>query len=298
MKAVATQFEALFINQVLKSMRASLPKDGLFDSDQTRLYTSLMDEEMSQAFAKRGLGMADQILQQMAATGQIPKESVSNLLSPRQIASGISSYKTIADNHTRRQSVSLLQNESMSAPSAAKTRKDRAGALSATPPNVSATKRSDDTVPSHVRNFTSKMRRHASVASRETGIPAQFMLAQAALETGWGKKQMVGADGKPSYNLFGIKANHNWAGKTVNVLTTEFENGRMVKKVEKFRAYRSYAESFRDYANLMRENPRYRNVVSARDPMSFAYGLQYAGYATDPEYGSKLMRVINTVAQV
>jgi flagellar protein FlgJ len=225
---------------------------------------------------------------------------VSNLLSPRQIASGVNSNQTVAENRSRRQSVSLSQNEETSARPVKGTRKsDIANALSDTPPRTTpASRQTGDTVPSHVKHFTNKMRRHAALASRATGIPASFMLAQAALETGWGRKQMSGSDGQPSYNLFGIKANNNWTGKTVDVLTTEFENGRMVKKVEKFRAYRSYAESFRDYANLMRDNPRYRDVVSARDPMSFAYGLQYAGYATDPEYGSKLLRVINTIAQV
>jgi len=109
-------------------------------------------------------------------------------------------------------------------------------------------------------------------------------------------RQMRYADGSPSYNLFGIKAN-NWTGKTIDVLTSEFENGKMIKKVEKFRAYDSYADSFKDYAKFLSENPRYQHVVYSQDPAAFAYGLQRAGYATDPEYGSKLMRVINRVLQ-
>jgi flagellar protein FlgJ len=141
------------------------------------------------------------------------------------------------------------------------------------------------------------MMSHAQEAAKTTGIPPTFMLAQAALETGWGKKQMLYPDGSPSHNLFGIKAQNGWNGKTVNVLTSEFENGKMIKKVEKFRAYDSYADSFKDYAKLLSENPRYKNVMNAQDPATFAYGLQRAGYATDPEYGDKLVRVINRVSK-
>jgi flagellar protein FlgJ len=144
-----------------------------------------------------------------------------------------------------------------------------------------------------VQAFQDKLASHANEASRTTGIPAKFMLGQAALETGWGKREIRSADGTASHNLFGIKATANWTGKTVEVATTEYVNGVARKKMEKFRAYDSYADSFRDYASLLKNNPRYQNVIAnGKDATAFAQGLQAAGYATDPHYAAKLGRII------
>jgi flagellar protein FlgJ len=124
------------------------------------------------------------------------------------------------------------------------------------------------------------------------------MLGQAALESGWGKREIRAADGTPSHNLFGVKAGANWKGSVVETVTTEYVNGVAQKSVEKFRAYSSYADAFRDYANLLRNNPRYAGVVAQAaqgiDAAGFAQGLQKAGYATDPNYADKLTRVIKT----
>lgn len=147
----------------------------------------------------------------------------------------------------------------------------------------------------------------ARAAEAKTGIPATFMVSQAALETGWGRKEIRHSDGSPSFNLFGIKATGNWKGPTAEVVTTEYINGQPQKVVAKFRAYASYAESFADYARLMKESPRYRGVVQAaavdqrpsdRAAAGFAQGLQRAGYATDPAYAEKLTRVINTTLRL
>jgi peptidoglycan hydrolase FlgJ len=124
-------------------------------------------------------------------------------------------------------------------------------------------------------------------------------VAQAAHETGWGRKEIKHADGAPSFNLFGIKAGANWKGATAEVVTTEYSNGQPRKVVAKFRAYGSYAESFADYAKLMKNSPRYENVVAKADTAAgFAQGLQKAGYATDPAYADKLTRVINTTLRL
>ena len=137
---------------------------------------------------------------------------------------------------------------------------------------------------------------HANEASQTTGIPARFMLGQAALESGWGKRELRGTDGTPSHNLFGIKAGAGWKGPIVEAVTTEYVNGVARKSVEKFRAYPSYADAFRDYANLLRSNPRYAGVLAQAaqgiDLEGFAHGLQRAGYATDPNYADKLSRII------
>lgn len=295
MKAAAQQFEALFLSTILKSMRASLPQDGLFTSQQTKLYTQLLDEEISQQVARQGLGLADQMLRQMAATGQLDAEEIEPYLSKRRVAApagdGMAAQAALALHNqpapfrlTRKADETVLPAEAGKAAGAASRPESSTGAR-----DVSA-------LPAHVKAFTEQMRPYAEAASRETGIPADFMLAQAALETGWGKRQMQQPDGSPSHNLFGIKAN-GWQGKTVDAMTSEFENGRMVRKVERFRAYASYADSFKDYARFISDNPRYREVMNTQDAAAFAYGLQRAGYATDPAYGDKLVRVIGQVTQ-
>jgi flagellar protein FlgJ len=125
------------------------------------------------------------------------------------------------------------------------------------------------------------------------------MIAQAAHETGWGRKEIRNADGTASHNLFGIKAGGDWKGPVTETTTTEYVKGVAHKVVQRFRAYDSYAQSFSDYAKLMKDSPRYAKVVnSAGDARQFAQGLQRAGYATDPAYATKLAKVINTTLRV
>jgi flagellar protein FlgJ len=144
-----------------------------------------------------------------------------------------------------------------------------------------------------VRAFQQKLGAQAEEVSRASGIPAKFMLGQAALETGWGKREMKLPDGSPSHNLFGIKAGPGWHGKVVSAVTTEYVGGVPETRVEKFRAYESYADSMRDYARMISTNPRYDKVMAAGgDATRFAQGLQQAGYATDPLYANKLAKII------
>ena len=142
------------------------------------------------------------------------------------------------------------------------------------------------------RAFVDRLMPAALEAEQQTGIPAHFMVAQAALETGWGRAEPKGADGRPSYNIFGVKAGRNWQGPTVEATTTEVIAGLAQTRSERFRVYGSHAEAFADYAQLLAGNPRYAGVVGTREPQQFARGLQAAGYATDPNYASKLERVI------
>jgi len=146
------------------------------------------------------------------------------------------------------------------------------------------------------QGFVQRMTPHALQASRETGVPAPLMLGQAALESGWGRREIKLPDGGNSYNLFGIKATGNWHGKVAEVTTTEYQNGIAHKQVEKFRAYGSYAEAFNDYAHLLRDNPRYASVVrEGQSAPAAAHALQRAGYATDPNYADKLVKVMNRI---
>ena len=139
----------------------------------------------------------------------------------------------------------------------------------------------------------------AAAAEKETGIPARFMIAQAAHETGWGRKEIKNADGSTSFNLFGMKAGPNWKGATTDITTTEYIGGKAHKVTQTFRAYASYAESFADYASTMKNSPRYAAVVAAgNDASGFARGLQKAGYATDPSYATKLAKMIHMTERV
>jgi flagellar protein FlgJ len=144
-----------------------------------------------------------------------------------------------------------------------------------------------------VRAFQEKLADAAEEAEQTTGVPAKFMLGQAALETGWGKRVIRNSDGTSSNNLFGIKAGPGWKGKVATAVTTEYIHGKPHSRVEKFRAYDSHADAFKDYARLLSNNPRYEKVLAhGGDAATFAHGLQRAGYATDPQYAAKLSRII------
>lgn len=148
-------------------------------------------------------------------------------------------------------------------------------------------------------NFVRQHSKTASEVERATGIPAGYLLGQAGHETGWGKREIKGAGGENSFNLFGIKAGSNWKGKVAEVTTTEYSGGVARKLTAKFRAYDSYRDAFKDYARMMSESPRYAKVMQqTSSPQAFATGLQRAGYATDPEYAAKLSRAINTTLQL
>ena len=288
LKAAAKQFEALFMNMVLKSMRDATPQDGMFNSSQTKMYTSMLDQELSQHFAKRGIGLADAMLRQMTRTtadpqpGMLPSSKAQTSLSVDSTGS--------ANASAHQQALSMLR--AYETPDAAKSLTQNAPAADLTRASAYTGKTAAAQKP-HVKAFQEKFAASAEEASRVTGIPAKFMLGQAALESGWGKREIAAADGTKSHNLFGIKASKGWKGKTVEVATTEYVNGRMERKMEKFRAYNSYDESFRDYAQLIGNNPRYKHVMAnSLDAAGFAQGLQRAGYATDPNYAAKLTRII------
>ncbi|HJV54196.1 MAG TPA: flagellar assembly peptidoglycan hydrolase FlgJ, partial [Noviherbaspirillum sp.] len=227
LKTAAKQFEALFMNMIMKSMREATPQDGIFDNEQSRMYTSMLDTQLSQNLSGKGLGLADMLVRQLSSTLNGQEESASG------------SYHQAASAQARQ--YTAWQPADLASPADAT--------------------RTNGAQPAHVQAFQERLAAHAEAASRETGIPARFMLGQAALETGWGRKEIRAADGSNSYNLFNIKAGNGWKGRVVEAVTTEYVDGTPQKRVEKFRAYDSYADSFRDYARLLRSNPRYENVL-------------------------------------
>ncbi len=170
---------------------------------------------------------------------------------------------------------------------------DRSARTVASNPN--ATKSS----PKGLDDFVQHHRSSAERVAAESGIPANFMLGQAGHETGWGKGEIRQKDGTPAYNLFGIKAGKGWTGKVAEVSTTEYIDGQARKVTAKFRAYDSYEDSFRDYARLINDNPRYEKArTQVHSPQAFANALQKAGYATDPLYAHKLSRAIASTQRV
>ncbi|MCZ8293573.1 MAG: flagellar assembly peptidoglycan hydrolase FlgJ [Hylemonella sp.] len=154
-------------------------------------------------------------------------------------------------------------------------------------------------VPAAARGFVQQHGAAAQEVQRSSGLPASYMLGQAGHESGWGQREILMKDGSPSHNLFGIKAGGDWKGKVAEVTTTEYTDGVPHKTVARFRAYDSHAESFRDFANLIGNSPRYAQARQQTGSVQgWAEGLQDAGYATDPDYAAKLSRAINTTLRL
>jgi flagellar protein FlgJ len=245
-KEAAKQFEALFMQELMKSMRQATMSSGMLDNEGTQLGTEMLDTEFAGKMTGIKGGLADAIARQLERQMGIAAEAA--------------------------------------------TAKPTVNRVSQTTPLRS---------PASASEFVARHTEAARKVEASTGIPAGFMVAQAAHETGWGRKDIRMADGSTSFNLFGIKAGADWKGPVARITTTEYVNGQPRKTVQAFRAYSSHEESFADYAKLMTTSPRYREVVAkADDAKQFAQGLQRAGYATDPAYADKLGRVINTTLRL
>lgn len=263
-REAARQFEALFMQELVKSMRATTLASGLLDNAGSQMGEQMLDTQFAGALAGRPGGLSEAIMRQLErqmgmAPGPIPGAAPANPTPAPLAAAG-------------------------------------------TPP---APVRIPQTA---ALGFVQQHGEAARSAEAASGIPAAFMVAQAAHETGWGRREIRHADGTPSHNLFGIKAGPGWNGPVAEVTTTEYVDGQPRKLVARFRAYGSYAESFADYARLMKTSPRYAAVLErarqagdvgeAQAAGGFAAGLQQAGYATDPAYADKLTRVINTTLRL
>jgi flagellar protein FlgJ len=279
LKGAATQFESMFINMMMKSMRDATPQDGMLDSQESKTYTTMLDQQMSQKLAKRGIGLADSLVRQLSAQ-QTGQQALQKMNEQAMGIGGERGATAPADAASLR-----LQSD----PDSMAT--DRAASGSGITGSARGT--NNDGKPAHVRAFQDKLADAAEEAEQSTGVPAKFMLGQAALETGWGRRVIKNSDGTSSNNLFGIKAGPGWKGKVATAVTTEYVNGRAHAKVQRFRAYESHAEAFKDYAKMISSNPRYEKVLQhGGDAATFAHGLQRAGYATDPQYAAKLSSII------
>lgn len=305
LQQAARQFEGLFMQMVLKAMRDATPSSGLFDSDQTRMLQGLHDQQMAMNIAQgRGVGLADVIVRQLG--GQAVPARMPDIGADGKPVFDLASVPRRPANPAFRQRnaeiaaaevgaaaapggvVAPMATDSMpmAAPGGAEA---VASARTASP---SKSEEASAAIPEHVRTFVERVWPHAEEASRKLGIPAQFLVAQAALETGWGRGELHRADGTPSHNLFNIKAGRNWQGPVVALPVTEYANGRAYTEAARFRAYGSYGEAFQDYVRLLQNSPRYAEVLNQQDAAGFARSLQSAGFATDPEYANKVARII------
>ncbi|MFM0755216.1 flagellar assembly peptidoglycan hydrolase FlgJ [Paraburkholderia strydomiana] len=290
MKVAAQQFDAVFTQMMLKSMRDATPQDGPFDSHDSATFTSMMDQQLSQQMSQKGIGVADAMLKQlmrnqgMQVSGPNGADGAGGLAGMANAlggGSGGDEGQTAALNALAKAYGNAQANGQLA------MGKGYSANSALTPPL-----KGDGSSPK-VDAFVDKLAAPAQAASAATGIPARFIIGQAALESGWGKSEIKKADGSTSHNVFGIKATKDWTGKTVSTLTTEYVNGKPQRVVEKFRAYDSYQEAMTDYASMLKGNPRYAQVInSAHDVKGFATGMQRAGYATDPHYAKKLMSIM------
>ena len=259
-KEAAKQFESLFMRELIKSMREATMKSGLMDSPGGDLGADLLDQQFAVQMSGQPGGLSELIAQQLSR--QMGGAEPGDVEQTRPQATAP------VNARARAESIAAY------------------GAPAATPTTSQS-------------NF---VQRHSGVAAeveKTSGLPSGFMLGQAGHETGWGRHEIKGRDGAQSFNLFGIKATAGWKGKVAEIVTTEYVDGVAKKMVAKFRAYDSYADSFRDYARLITQSPRYAQVSQQTDSAhAFASGLQKAGYATDPQYASKLSRAINTTLRL
>jgi flagellar protein FlgJ len=301
LKEVAKQFEAIFLGNVLKGMREAKLADGIMDNDQSKFYNEMYDQQLAVHLSgKPGVGLADLIVKQLS-----PKKPDNN---EKQ---GIEDYlnrsagtqKTLSSYpHAAHKPVSSKVDSQVDTDTAGSRMIINAYIHDSSPLNaMTEIPLKDD----HARpiqsaeDFVRQLHPYAEQAAKELGVEPKVLLAQAALETGWGRSLIKTGNGGNSFNLFNIKADKSWRGKQAQVPTLEFEQGIAKKVNAGFRSYASFQESFRDYVDFIKSNPRYGDALKqAGNRERYLHELQRAGYATDPNYADKIMSIYhgNTMA--
>lgn len=285
----AREFESLFVQMLLKNMRAAGLSDGVFDSRATELYYDMFDKEVArQMSSSQSLGIANMLVDQLGSgpARSSATASVGALGGQAAIATGIAAAGP-APSSSRRPEHSDLSAPELSSESAAT---DRSFARS----NPSDANALPSSVAESPADFVRKVWPLAQEAAASLGVDPRALVAQAALESGWGRFVPQRADGSSSFNLFGIKAGSNWQGDTVAKPTLEYEGGVASRRVERFRSYESMAESFADFAALVGGAARYEEARGRGDDVrGFFEALHAGGYATDPQYSRKALAVFN-----
>lgn len=269
-RQVAKQFESLFVQMMMKSMRDTVPENELFGSNSERMYRDMHDKQLSLKIANgKGIGLARVIERQLGGQPEsdLGEKAISQYLAtPRPVQAG------------QKSNVTLFR---MMDTQAANLKQSKAP----TPAEIAE----GWTSPEH---FIEDIWPHAQRAAQALGVDPEVIVAQSALETGWGKYLPRGEDGRNSFNLFGIKADQRWQGEQVEITTREFRHGVLQHEKAAFRAYDSVSQAFEDYVDFIIDSPRYQKALEhGYDGSAYARELQRAGYATDPDYARKINRI-------
>lgn len=272
-KEVAKQFESVFVGMMLKSMRQAKLAEGIFDNSQSDFYRDMYDQELSVHLAgEGGIGLADLIEKQ---------------LSPNQ-SKHVDQPQKIAD-YERQVLMKIIANNKSN-----ETLSESAKKITGVSINSQVSHNTEGSPLKSIQSaedFVKQLSVYAEQAAKQLGVDSNVLLAQSALETGWGKSVIKSSNGS-THNLFNIKADKSWKGQKTHVSTLEFREGVAKKEIAGFRSYTSYKESFDDYVNFIKTNPRYRTAIKmAAKPEQYMQELQKAGYATDPAYASKVMKI-------
>lgn len=274
-KAVAQQFESLFVQQMLQSMRAASPGDSLFGGGGEGQYRDLLDKQLSMTVSQgRGLGLAPVIERQLLANMGLQQTDTPAL-------------NTSLADYARRPTATRPRPQ---APTEQATAPAQTAGLSVGDKGAAWGSPAD---------FVKGIWKAAEGAAAKLGVPVKALVAQAALETGWGKHVIRRGDGDSSHNLFGIKSHRGWSGDSVKVPTLEYRDGVAAREMASFRAYGSLEDCFEDYARFLQSNPRYGKALeaaAAADADGFVQELQNAGYATDPNYAEKIRKIMQAPA--
>ncbi len=305
----AKQLENQFARMLIKSMRDASFGDALFPGENTH-FRDLHDQKIAEQMTKgKGLGLAPiitrQLSQQMGASASAASQALPGEPVPLDLAAPLSLNPNTSKNGFLPISTNIagnvaIQMQAMRArvsealDAAAEKAKPSAGIGEDRAVPQASTRSSTSGATPSPEEFVAEIWPHAQKAGRELGVNPKALVAQAALETGWGRHSIGGHGERKAHNLFGIKAGSRWNGASVETQTNEFRNGHMQSERASFRKYESVAQSFQDYVNLLKGNARYNAALaSGSDVTKFASALQRAGYATDPNYAEKIQAISN-----
>lgn len=290
---VARQFESLFLNQLLKSMRQAneIFSEGSFlSSNETKTYEQMFDNQLSVSLTMGGgIGLADTIVRQLSRTPYPADKSD---------IEGLQTTQAFPISSARRQATPAHAAESIELQSIEKAAKIEPSQVTAPLPDSESSALEPVTeilsIPTTPDEFIQWVYPEAVEVAKELGVSPKVLVAQSALETGWGQKPILTEKGNNSYNLFGIKADHRWDGQRTTVGTLEYREGVAKKERANFRVYDSVRESLQDYVQFLKQSPRYQQALEkASDPSEFTRSLMNAGYATDPKYAEKIMGIFD-----
>ena len=300
LRAVAQQFESMFISLIMKSMRdaTDVMESDLENSYQTKFYRDMYDQQLSLSVSQNGgFGLADVLYEQLLASQNPARPDLYNI-DVKGLDDSIRPVLPFRNLDTRTQSMIDALSAPMELPTDSESPLFPATAQESNEqvlPMSVAAKEGKGEVFNSPKDFIQSLLPIAQKVTQDSNLDPTLLVAQAALETGWGKFVIENEQGESSFNFFGIKADQRWGGESANTTTHEFIDGRKLVVKAPFRAYQSAEDSFADYVKFIEESPRYQEAVAAAaEPEKYAQALQQAGYATDPNYADKIIRIKNS----